>query len=690
MNEPGLLEMRKTRWVAASFRADVSIVFAFAAALLVCPAVGRAISSPRAVAAGVCISAVTVLYGRSLTRLLPLQSAAVYFRIFELLVGFCAVSIVHLVSTAALGLSAVPAAALDVAIGLAILAFSAHRPSVPHTGGVTDPPAIWGDIVLLLLSAVLVSLWGRETVMAVPHAEATGLFQTWQDFPLHAAEITYLRDYPSFHGHSLYLADSAQPLYHRGSFTMSAVFSAFGGVPSLEAATTFWMPTGLLLCVLAVFVFGAALGGRAGGVAAVVVTFLTPDASTYGFHNKFLGFAWLIQMAGGSGYAIVPTLLALVVTVKAPPSRNGRVVATAAALVAAAAAFRVHVAILAAGTVFVMTSPRWYPLLTRRRIVVLLTGLVCVGAVVVWLESITLAPHFLTGRSHPLAFFISVHMQANNIPTPYLAWSEGHSDAVKFAIGYGMMLLAGCGILIPMLAAIWLTGRLRSLGPGVALIPLALVLTHVAVILLVPTPAHGDITDFGHRPFVLVYIVFAALVGTAAGRAISDWSVRTYGSERNGLLVLFAVGLAGCIVPWKMGARLQQSWVSIHSMIPISQDDFRAGRFVRAHSSSRDIVLAEDTDPLAVFVALTERAAFLSRVELFRSLGGTAAAIATERSASLAPLSSVSRFEELVSYGRRYGVGWYIANGSASRHWPVEVRSHCVYCGPSVDVFDLR
>jgi hypothetical protein len=682
--------MGKARWVAASFRADAAIVLAFAVALLVSPAVGRAMSAPRAVAAGVGISALALIYGRALTRFLPLQPTAVYRRLFELLVGFCAVSIVHMAATAILGITAVPATALDVAIGLAILALPARQPGAHPASSVISPPAIWGDILILVLFAGVVSLWGRETVMAVPHAKATGLFETWQDFPLHASEITYLRDYPSFHRQSLYLAATPQPLYHRASYAMSAVFSALGGVSSLETATTFWMPTGLLLCMVAVYVFGAALGGRAAGIAAVIVTFLVPDASTYGLHNKFLSFAWLMQMAGGSGYAVVPTLLALVVIVKATPSRNGAVVATAAACVAAAAAFRVHVAILAAGMVFVMAGPRWYPMVTRRGVAVLLTGLAIVGVLVVWLESITLAPHFLTGHSHPLAFFISVHMQANNIPTPYLGWIQGRSDAMTFAIGYVMMLLAGCGVLVPAFAVIWLAGGLRSLGRGVALIPLALVLAHAAVVLVLPTPAHGDITDFGHRPFVLVYIVFAALVGTAVGRAISNWSVRTSARERNGLLLLFAVGLAGCTVPWKMGARLQQSWVSIHSMIPISQDDFRAARFVRAHSSPGDTIVAEDTDPLAMFVALTERGAFVSRPELFGSLGGTVAATATERAASLAALSSVSRFEELVSYGRRYGVGWYIANGSASRDWPVDVRSHCAYCGPTVEVFDLR
>jgi hypothetical protein len=119
--------------------------------------------------------------------------------------------------------------------------------------------AIGIDVCVFLMCGALVALWGRETISSIPNAEATGVFRAWQDYFLHASEITYLRDYPAFGRHAQYLAGAPQPLYHRASYAMSALFSAVGGMPSLETATTFWMPAGLLLCMLATYALGCAL-----------------------------------------------------------------------------------------------------------------------------------------------------------------------------------------------------------------------------------------------------------------------------------------------------------------------------------------------------------------------------------------------------------------------------------------------
>jgi hypothetical protein len=54
-----------------------------------------------------------------------------------------------------------------------------------------------------------------------------------------------------------------------------------------------------------------------------------------------------------------------------------------------------------------------------------------------------------------------------------------------------------------------------------------------------------------------------------------------------------------------------------------------------------------------------------------------------------AMLAGVESFEQLQSFGRDHGVGWYIADVDRTRGWPESMRRHCVYCG-SVAVYDLR
>ena len=466
------------------------------------------------------------------------------------------------------------------------------------------------------------------------------------------------------------------------------MFSLVAGVPSLETATTFWMPTGLLLCVLATYAYGCALGGRLAGLASVTAVFLFPDPSTYGLKNQFLGFSWLMQVSRGSGYAVALTFLALIVIATADKLPDRRGFAAAAALVGAAAAFRVHIAAMAGGMLVLLVCFTWRPALTRRRIAIVFAALLAAAGAVVLMESVALAPHFLTGQSHPLLFLQLVNGMAD-VPTTYAAWTNGRSNAVTFVIGYAMLLVSACGLTIPALVVVWLGDMLGKAGHRVLLFPIALVLTHIAIILIVPTAAYGDLSDFGHRPFVLIYAVAAASVGAAGGRLLAGWSNQTYGDEWPGLVVLAGMMIAGSLVPLKMGPHLQQRWGPQFALIPVRVEDFEAGRFVRRHSTPGEYVLAADNDPLGLFVGLTERTAWLSRRDLYQRIGGATGALAAERAAAhdaLAPLT----FEQLQSFGRSRGLRWYVANTPASQLWPAAVTSRCAYCGRGIQVYDLR
>ena len=227
-----------------------------------------------------------------------------------------------------------------------------------------------------------------------------------------------MRDYPAFDRHSQYLTAIAQPLYHRGSYALPALMSALGDMPSLGMATAYWVPTGLILTMCGTYVFGAALGGPLLGVGALAAVFLVPDASAYGFENRFLSFHWLMQMAAGSGYALALVLMALTAVVTAAPGRTTRALAAAFALVAASAGFRVHVALLASGMLCWLVVLAWRPRLTAKALAWMLGAVLILGGALVWMESVALAPHFLTGRSHPVLFFLSVHTQASNLASP--------------------------------------------------------------------------------------------------------------------------------------------------------------------------------------------------------------------------------------------------------------------------------
>ena len=672
----------------SAFAEAFVLAAAFAAALLTSPISGHTVVGFGPIAAALVVAALSVLYGRALGRMLALPPAASYRNAFEVIVGFAGVSLIHLTTTAVFNLTALSVLPIDVLIGgIAFVASARRARSDSSHCDSSWHKALGIDVCVFLMCASLVALWGRETISSIPNAEATGVFRAWQDYFLHASEITYLRDYPSFGRHAQYLAGAPQPLYHRASYAMSALFSAVGGVPSLETATTFWMPASLLLCMLATYALGCALGNRLSGLASVAAVFLFPDASVYVWKNQFLGFAWLMQVAPGSGYAVALILLALIVSI-ADGWREDRRFLTAFVLVGAAAPFRAHISAIAGGMLVLAACFTWRPALTPRGVALLVASLAAGAGAVFFMESLTLAPHFLTGHSHPMQFLQLVNSMAE-VPTRYATWTAGRSNIVAFAIGYAMLLVSVLGVMIPALVVVLLGGFLGAAGPRAARFTLALLLAHIAVILFVPAAAHGDLSEFAHRPFVLIYAVVAAFVGAAIGRLLTSGSMQTYRSESPGLVMLVGMMIAGCLVPLTMGPQLQQRWGPHLARVPIRSEEFDAGRWVRRQSIQGDHVLVADNDPLAVFVGLTERVAFLSRPDLYQRFGGAITEMAAGRAAAHAALAPAT-FGELQTFGRSHGVQWYVANTQASQHWPSAVTGHCAYCDRAVQVYDLR
>ena len=681
-NEAGLRRSTMSEGLAATL--------VLAAALLFGPVVGGLVTGARPVLAALVISALTMAYGSAVTPLLRLP-ARVPRILTWVIVGYGSASLVHLGATAMLDVGALGALAVDIAG--ALIAVAAHRRCSrgEYGDGVRPFSVAWPmDLLVLLGCAALATFWARQTIGAVPHAVATSIFPAWQDYFLHASEISYLRDYPAFEGHSQYLTAIAQPLYHRGSYALPALMSLLGDMPTLGMATAYWLPIGLFLTICGTYVFGAALGGTLTAIGAVAAVFLVPDASAYGFENRFLSFHWLMQMAAGSGYAIAPVLVALTVIVTAVPARATRAMLVASMLVAASAVFRVHIAMLAGGTLCWLVVLGWRPHITKRALAWTAGAALAGAGVLMWLESVALAPHFFTGRSHPVLFFLSVHTQASDQASPYVGWTENRSDTWKVALGFAMMLVAGCGAALGALVAAGPSGVLRRMGTRVGAIPLALVLSSLSVILFVPTPATGDVTDFGHRPFVLVYLVIGALAGAALVRLLAGWTTRRLANGHVAAVVVGIVAVAGLSAPWIYGAKVQQRWWPPYALNAMSPDAVAAGAFVRRHSTPGELILAASEDRLAVLVALTERRAYLSRTSLYHLLGGATAEVTDARAGEHAALGAVTSFDQLKSFGAKTGVSWYIADTPATQLWPAAVIGRCAYCGDTVQVYDLR
>jgi hypothetical protein len=221
-------------------------------------------------------------------------------------------------------------------------------------------------------------------------------------------------------------------------------------------------------------------------------------------------------------------------------------------------------------------------------------------------------------------------------------------------------------------------------------VPVSAALANLSVILLVPTPAHADINDFGHRPFVLVYIVIGGLAGAGLAFLLTEWSTRRFRSTTPPAAVMLALAAAGMTIPWHDGERIQQHWVPAYALLPVPREAFPAADYIRAHSSAEEQIVSASGDRHAFYVAATERRAWLSRKSLFETLGPPTASVAGVRERALAQVASPRTIDDLRAFGHREGVSWYIADLPTTMLWPDTVRDYCAYCGDEIRVYDLR
>jgi len=654
------------------------------------PAVIGGHASPLAqVAASLLIAVLAVNYGRSAAKLLALPFGEPFTTSFVIVVGFVALSLVHLAATTALHLAGLGALWID-AIAAAVLqtmAARADRLHAPADAG-TGAAGMVIDAVALVCVGAMASVWAREAVTAFSHAQATGEFRAWQDYFLHATEITYVRDYATYAGESLYLRGFPQPFYHRASYAMPALFSALSGSPSVMAATAFWLPLGLTLCGVAAYGFGAVIGGRAGGLGAAAVLFLVPDASRYWLGNPWFSFFWLAQTGAGAGYAIAATLIALALLLRRTRADAGRGVLASVALAVCATLFRVHIAALGVPLVTVMGWLIW-PAPLRKKVVTV--GLVALFALLtaVAFEWIELAPHFFTARPDHRAYFDFVLTQGPD-QGAYYRRLGGSDSSWGIVSGLALTLIGAFGAMLPAAMALAIARGRGALDRRPAALAVLVPVLYVAVVLLMPTPAHGDYTEYGHRAFVCAYAVLAAFVGAAIGRRMRPVAPRSAIAR---ILTASALAIAlacAALVPWRQGREIQQRWGPQFSVVPMAPDAIAAASYIRAHSSPGDHILASNEDPRAMFVGLTERPAFLSRSDLFRRLGGTAAALADARAAEHTALTRIVDYDDLRGAARKLGISWYIAGASDNPLWPAALKAHCNYCGSDLRVFDLR
>jgi hypothetical protein len=628
------------------FKKEALFFVFLTACLSIALTIGAQIFSWRAFAFLVALNLASVAVGRALLRVeIPA------FRLFaEYVFGLCVLSLIVFAVCRLFVVSAGAGAAVAGVFALGCGAFGRRSAG-------TGP-----DLAVAAVVCVAAFIWSWQAILAVPRLEATGRFDAWTDYFIHAGEVAQFARFGALHGMSIFAAGAALPLYHYGSYMASAALCGLSGLPALAVVTVFWTLLGFLLLGLAVAVLGGVVAEGA-GVFAVIAVLLVPDAAHYGVAAPFFDFHWLMQVAVSSCYAVALACLAVAAMIFWLRGRRVFHLAWAVGLTAAVFEFRVHVFIVLALTNALMFLFAWRPRRRWYRPALVLAGAAAALAAMALLETIQRAPHFFSGGHHPvreMAVMLAMapspmqdfygHLIAQVRPAGAALRALWPGAAVL--IGLVLVSAAAFGLLLPFYLAGLVWQARRGVARAEAFFPLAAVAAYWLMILTFPdTPAEP--LEFAHRPFVLPYTLLAAWCGVY-GLAALRAGFRDQTARRLGL----ALSVPLLVTPLSLQGSAQRSGMATAYLFcdwPVPRGVLTAAAYVRAHAAPDDVV-AMPAGPLDdAFLGLSERAQLSPGSDFLTIQSGISDAQAALRAGELAQALTSD------DAASRLGVTWTVA-----------------------------
>lgn len=660
-----------------------------AAGLLIPIGVGLGGLTIRDLAAVGLIATLIACVGRSLATWLGLPASTGFTRAFEVVGGAAVLGLSLLAVILVANVRVGTAVAVVMLLGGPLVWWGVRAGARERLllGG----RGAWGDAAVFLAIVLLASLWSREVMTSLRVGEKTGRLPAWSDISAHATEINYLRNFPVFERGSPFIAGHPQLFYHRASYTFPALHASLSGRSNLQVATVFWGPFGLILMGLGAYGLGCALAGRPGGATAALGLFVLPDASTYGWGNGIFSFHWLVSVSPGLAYGIAIVLTALGVLSTGQLSGRPRLLWGGGALAAVSASYKVQVAAPAAVLFGVLLFWLWRPVQRWHRPTLIVVVGVAALALMLAMEWVPLAPHFFTGSYSAGGFFDLVHGLAP--PASAALYHQLVADAspiTKRLVGAGVLLSAAFGALLPLWLALIAKRKDARVVWALRCIPALLIGAYLAVVFLVPTAGYDDISEFRHRPFVLVY---AALVVGVAVEATLLWrggSPRSRGVTLATATVAVAIAGGLLVVDWRTSATLQASTVPANAVQvnqPVPPAFFAATRHIRDAAGPADCVLSADCDPTGLVLAFTERRAFLSFFRQMHMLAGPIRSLVDHHLAVVQQMAGARDYEELSQLAVENRIDWLVVRSGEMSGWSADLRTKAEFSREGISVF---
>ena len=553
-----------------------------------------------------------------------------------------------------------------------------------------DPLSALG-LLSVIVSLVAATGWSQDLIFPTTALHGTIVFKPWSDFFIHATFVARSLGSETLSQVGNYEWKGFPVIfYHYASYSIPICLAKVGSLPAYATVVGFWAPFGSFLIGLASYALGRAFWSQGAGLAALIATFLIPDAALLGIAHPTYGYFWLQHAAPGGLYGVAVAGIALILI--AEGVRQGRRAWVASGVVVGALIVFFKIQIFAAAFPLLVSFAivGWPP--RKQRQWLILGGCVAVGvALLPLVNRFYIGPNVRFDLSGSVWYWQVLAKMANGTPVEswYRVLNAAHPFPAHLPQATALLLINALGIFAIVAPLLWLFVAWRKMwqaSEGISL-------TAVAILLLMTFGMGGTGTsdnahEFIHRPFVWAYWLVGSL---AAGRLFSILATRRPQLWSRGIVIATIVLT---LVPLCYGSGLQRGKGlvgNVRSGIAVDRGLVYCARYIRNQPPANAVVEDSQLDKFLIVGGLTDRPSFAARVDewtrqskAFRQSGYQ------EQLAKLQRLQHANNIPDLQRSVRETGIRWYVAHPDDRNVWPAEFRDHSVFESHGYRVYDMQ
>ena len=551
-----------------------------------------------------------------------------------------------------------------------------------------DKTGFWSLIVILITSG----LWSTENLegLSFPSLGAIEI-HPWIDVCLTARQISlFMNSSGPGSLSNIYMSGQHMPVYHYGSYLITALLGSLSGVSSFSLATATLAPLGFIWTGLAAYTLGKTFVDQRTGFMAVVGLLLIPDASYIGLGNRWSGYFFFQQVGMGGAYAVSVLAIAWNYAIKATRSRSTSLLTVSLALCAISALFKVTIAIVYVIPFLIFIAIYFRKFHWSTRIGMLLAVGIAYCLVVNLIRWIPNAP---TLRFSTQGAYLNLSTLINLFDLDRAKWLTNllmMSDSYfwRILIGVPLILMTTYGIWIFILPFILGYIFKTHYSSYLAVIPVLTILSHL-IIALCLSPNLSVVNDpfeIIHKTFVWPYFLIAVCCSSILGIGTSDKYYKHSVTGKAFLILFLVIGI------YKVGimAKTVQTGfplAKLYTKLKFPRGLYEAAEYIRLNTPKNSIVQYSGNDDYCTIAGFSERYTYV--LHLIVNRGGLSEVekhrfITVENILNQQDISVVRKMAETV------GIDWFIVGNQRKFHWQNQANAAPVFQYDGFRVYDMK